>query len=496
LKNFIIKSFRIVIILALFASILIFSACKQKVSKKIKPPNIVWIMVEDMSPHFGYNGETLVKTPNVDKMAREGVVFNRAYVSAPVCSASRSALITGMNQSSIGAHNHRSSRGTHKINLPDGVKTITEYFREAGYYVSNLSLRDGNWNRVGKEDYNFEYNRDELYDGIDWKGRKEEQPFFSQIQLQGGKNRKVQLPQMVNPNDVVLPPHYPNDSVLRKDWAEYLNSVKAVDIEVGRIFDRLEKENLLDNTLVFFTTDHGISHARGKQFCYEEGAHIPMIVWGANYVGSGENNDLVSHIDWAASSMYFAGIEIPDYLESKPLFGPDYKPREFVVTGRDRCDETVDHIRSVRSGKYLYIRNYLHKRPLLQPCAYKDHKDIIIRLRELHKQGKLNALQERLLFSAERPHEELYDLSSDKYQYQNLASNANMKKQLAAMREMLMQWETETGDRGKTPEPGEMYDSDMAVYIKAMLRSERTADRAEIIKHNISLMKRWAAEGK
>jgi len=460
-------------------------------------PNIIWIIIEDMSPNFGYNGETLIKTPNVDQMANEGVVFNRAYISGPVCSASRSALITGMYQTSIGAQNHRSSKGQHKIYLPEGIRTIPEYFKEAGYFVCNQYLQDNNdWSRKGKEDYNFEYNSDNLYDGLDWKGRDEEQPFFAQIQLRGGKRRNVQLSTMVDPENVVPPPHYPNDPVLRKDWAEYLNSVKNVDNKVGIIFDRLKKENLLENTVVFFITDHGISHARGKQFCYEEGAHIPMIIWGQKYVGQGVRDELVSHIDLAATSLYLAGIKIPDYMESRPLFGKEANPREFVVTARDRCDETVDHIRSVRKGDYLYIRNYLNKRPLLQPNAYKDHKEILIRLRELHKEGKLNSLQERLLFADERPYEELYNVSLDKNQYVNLATDKNMKNQLEEMREILNKWEIDTKDQGRTIESPEVYNSVMESSIKGLENSTRLPNRARVLRENVAIMKKWAAEGK
>ena len=110
-----------------------------------------------------------MQTPHVDRMAREGVVFYRAYVTAPVCSPCRSALVTGIYQTSRGAHNHRSSRGTVKIYLPPEVKTISEYFREEGYYVSNLELRKtGLWDIDGKTDYNFVYNAEDLYDGADW----------------------------------------------------------------------------------------------------------------------------------------------------------------------------------------------------------------------------------------------------------------------------------------------------------------------------------------
>ena len=142
------------------------------------PPNILWIVVEDMSCHCGYQGETLVHTPHVDKLAGGGVVFTNAYVTAPVCSASRSAMITGMYQTSIGSHHHRSSRGDLKINLPEGIRTLPELFREAGYYTCNSNE---SFDRKGKEDYNFVYDSDALYDGIDWSGRSEGQPFFAQV---------------------------------------------------------------------------------------------------------------------------------------------------------------------------------------------------------------------------------------------------------------------------------------------------------------------------
>jgi arylsulfatase A-like enzyme len=247
---------------------------------------------------------------------------------------------------------------------------------------------------------------------------------------------------------------------------------------------------------VFFITDHGISHARGKQYCYEEGAHVPLVIWGQNFVGKGVSEDLVSHIDLAATSMYFAGIKIPDYMESKPLFGKDATPREFVVSGRDRCDETVDHIRSVRKGDYLYIKNYLYKRPMLQPNAYKDHKEIVVRLRELHKQGKLNSLQERLLFSDGRPYEELYNVSIDANQYVNLASDENMKKKLEEMRTILNDWEENTNDQGRSIESPEVYASAMAAVIKSLEGNTRLPNRAKILRENVALMKKWAAEGK
>ena len=286
-------------------------------------PNILWIIVEDMSCHFGYNGEALVSTPNVDRLAAEGVVFSNAYVTAPVCSACRSAMITGMYQTSIGAHHHRSSRGEMKIHLPEGIKTIPEYMREAGYYTCNANH---NLDGKGKEDYNFEYATDLLYDGIDWSGREDGQPFFAQVQLRGGKLRNVPSwyeevvegldPEiLIDKEDVTLPPYYPDVEAFRHDWAVYLNAVQYTDVMVGRVMDKLEQDGLMDNTVVFFITDHGISQARGKQFLYDEGARIPFIIWSPERLKPLVKEDLIVHIKYRSDVWMPSMAEVAGYWQ-------------------------------------------------------------------------------------------------------------------------------------------------------------------------------------
>ena len=469
-------------------------------TKREGKPNIVWILVDDMSCHFGYQGEKLVETPHVDQLAREGVIFSNAYATAPVCSAFRSAVITGMYQTTIGAHHHRSSRGELKIHLPEGMQTIPELFRAAGYYTTNANPEGIH---PGKEDYNFVYQKADLYDGFDWKKRAPGQPFFAQYQLQGGKLRNVDrwyaevkagLKQLVTADEVTLPPYYPDHPVIREDWAAYLNSVSYTDYQVGNILQQLKEENVLDNTIVFFLTDHGISHARGKQFLYEEGVKIPFVVWGPEYLPAGVvRDDLIAQIDLSATSLALAGIEIPEWMQGRPLFGSQAKPRSYVVSARDRCDETVDHIRSIRKGNFKYIRNYLPQRPYLQPCKYKDGKPFMPVLRELYAAGQLNAVQS-LHLAETRPEEELYDLTQDPWEIHNLAGDSAYKQQVAQMRCLLANWELETDDRGRFPESEAMYDSDMAPYL-AKSRKRDSAE-AKQLEANIKLMKRWRAEGK
>ncbi|MCI0464497.1 MAG: sulfatase-like hydrolase/transferase, partial [Gemmataceae bacterium] len=248
-------------------------------------PNIVWIIVDDMSANFSCYGEKQIRTPHVDRLAREGTRFSKAFVTAPVCSPCRSALITGMYQTSIGAHHHRSGRGAEKIHLPNSVEPVPVVFQRAGYYTcigGPLARGKG----FGKTDYNFEWNP-KMYQSNDWAGRKSGQPFFMQVQLQGGKSRegkawqetaRKEFGNLTRPEDVKLPPYYPRDPVLLEDWARYLDACRYTDKQVGDVLQRLESEGILDQTVVFFMTDHGISHARGKQFLYDEGIHVPLIV--------------------------------------------------------------------------------------------------------------------------------------------------------------------------------------------------------------------------
>lgn len=478
-------------------------------------PNILWFVVDDMSPSFGCYGETLIQTPAVDKLAAEGTKFTRAYVTAPVCSTCRSALITGMYQTTIGAHHHRSGRGELKIHLPTEVTPVPVQFQKAGYYTcigSGLPGLDhrgmpfaggkgkkkaSGGSRLGKTDYNFEWDP-KMYDSHDWEGHGDK-PFFMQVQLHGGKLREgdekaraafkqrviAELGSATDPEKVTLPPYYPRDPVILDDWALYLDAARMTDQHVGRVIARLEKEGLLENTFIIFMTDHGISHARGKQFLYDEGTRIPFIVRGPGIAKGATRDDLIMQIDMAAISLADAGLPIPPVMQGRDVFAKDYQPRDAIFAARDRCDETVERLRSVRTDRFLYIRNFYPQRPHLQPNAYKDGKAIVQELRSLHAEGKLPSVSEDLLFSPTRPTEELYDYHADPFQVTNLAANPDFKAQLELHRATVGAWMFDTQDKG--PEPEAMYDSDMVEYLKK--------PNPEVAR-NIALMKQWAKEGK
>jgi arylsulfatase A-like enzyme len=473
-------------------------------------PNVVWIVAEDMSPDFSAYRDAGIRTPNLDRLATEGVKFTRAFTTGPICSISRSALITGMYQTAIGAHHHRSGRGELKIHLPGDVVPVPRLLRDAGYHASNVTVQEFTRPEaelradpsvgVAKTDYNFEWDAG-VYDRTHWAAREPGRPFFAQVQLNGGKYRhgarwdeqvEQALGSRTPPEAVRLPPYLPDDPVIRADWAQYLDTVRYTDREIGRVIERLREAGELEHTYVFFLTDHGISHVRNKQFLYDGGTHVPLVVRGPGLGSGSVRTDLVEHIDVAATSLALAGVPVPAWMHGRDLFARGFRPRRYVFAARDRADETVDRIRSVRSERYKYIRNGYPARPYLQPNRYKDDKPIVRAMRRLHAEGMLTPAQ-ALIMAEARPAEELYDMGADPHELHNLAADPARQAVLAEMRRAADEWAARTADRGRDPEPEAMYGSDMAAYLSEVRNS---AEAVRAMRGNIELMKAWAAEGR
>ena len=288
--------------------------------------------------------------------------------------------------------------------------------------------------------------------------------------------------------EIVLPTYYPRDSVLLRDWANYLDTVRITDWHAGQVMNRLKKEKLLDHTLVVFFTDHGISHARGKQFLYDEGTHIPLIIRGPGIRKGSVRNDLVEHIDVAALSLAAANIQIPVGMDGTNVLDSNHQEKKVVFAARDRCGEAADQIRSVRTKDFLYIKNYFPNRPHMMPSNYKDSKLIISRLREMNTER--NAVCNELLFSPTRPKEELYLYNEDKWQINNLAKDKKYAGTLNEMRKDLEQWIIRTGDPG--PETMEVYRLEIEDQLKTI---RNDASRSNYF-NNSKLYLRWFEEGK
>ncbi len=411
-------------------------------------PNILWIYGEDLSPDLACYGTPAVATPNIDRLASEGTRFSNAFVTCPVCSPSRSALITGTYQTHFDAHNHRSNRNKP---LRDDMKLITDCFREAGYFTCN-SPGPPRYNRQGKTDFNFESKNP--FDAIDWRKRDDGQPFYAQINIPD--THRVFKPdprRPINPDDVKLPSYYPDHPLIRKDWSLYLESIQILDRKVGNILKRLDDEGLSENTIVFFMSDHGRAHIRCKQFLYDGGIHIPLIVRYPGNIEAGAVSDkLISGVDFMPTSLDLAGIEIPNYVQGQIFLGPNAKSRDAVFAARDRCDGTVDRIRCVRTQRYKLIRNYHPELPYMQFNGYKKLQYPLWSLiNVLAETGELTEAQQHFIRKT-RPQEELYDLQDDPYEVHNLADDDGHKSTLNDLRTRLDAWIDETGDMGETPE--------------------------------------------
>lgn len=440
-------------------------SCTSPKSLDLNKINILWVYLEDTAPLMGAYGETLIETPNIDKLAENGVLYTNAFMPSPVCSASRSTIITGVMATSLGLHNHHSSRTPEsEIKLPKEFKTIPEIFKKSGYFTFNN----------GKDDYNFSYNRLNLYSqeykvhplygksglSIDFSELTERQPFFGQIQLSGGKEifKKKFLSNISSPVDrssIKLPPYLPNDPVLIEEYAKHYDAIQITDQKVGEIIKELKENKILDNTIVFFFSDHGMRITRNKQFLYDGGLHVPLIIADFtnqhNSILKGTSNgELISGLDIGTSSLAIAEIKIPDYMEGRNLFSDP--ARKYVISTRDRCDFTIDRIRSVRSKNFRYIKNFMTDRAYTQP-TYMDVNGVefVKTMKKLKEQGKLNSVQERFL-SDFRPSEELYDIVNDPFELKNLASEKEYELTLKAHAKVLEDWILKTDDKGQYPE--------------------------------------------
>ncbi|MDP2997873.1 MAG: sulfatase [Bryobacterales bacterium] len=424
-------------------------------------PNVLWIIGDDLGVELSCYGRRDISTPNMDRLAAGGVRFQNCHTTSPVCSSSRSAFNVGLYQTTTGTHHHRSHRGDgHR--LPAGARLITDRLREAGYFTCNVGEFAPGAKGTGKTDFNFVAERP--FDGTHWNRRQKGQPFFAQVNFQDphkgpafveARKQKV----LVDPKRVELPPYYPDHPVVRDEVANYLDAVQLVDRKAGLLLDALRRDGALDNTVVFLFGDNGRCLLRGKQWLYEAGSHIPLLVsWPGVTRAGATRPDVCTALDVTATTLAAAGIRQPEGFHGQPLFGAGAAPREWIVTARDRCGEAIDRIRSVRDRRYRYIRNFMPERPYTQPSDYiaRQYPTLGV-LTNLHAAGKLDAVQS-LFMVPRKPDVEFYDLQQDPHEVRNLAASrahAGLMRQFAAR---LDQWMKETHDRGAIPETRDEYE--------------------------------------
>lgn len=419
-------------------------------AKAQEKPNIIWLMAEDMSLDLECYGMPAVKTPNLNKMAEQGVRFDNCFVTNPICSPSRSAMLVGTHQLKINAQNHRSNRD---VPLNENFKPFTSLLRDAGYtcVLGNHAVMkkgrkiDVNFKHkaIGEWNGKTEFGLFDKYDNFE----REDQPFFAQIQLAAShrgdwwdevRNKSAHP---VNPDSVVMPEYMADDPVVRLDWAKYLDQIEFLDHEIGGIFKELEDKGMAKNTIVIFIGDNGRCNIRGKGYLQDPGLRIPFIVYSPYELPGGKiRKDVVAATDITATVLDFAGIETPDYMTGKAVFNQKFN-REYAYSARDLWDEVQEKIRAISSDEWKYIRNDKPELPYDAHQAYLEfYRPAVHVMRRLKKEGKLTPAQE-LFFADSKSKEELYDLKNDPQELINLAANPKYKSILKKMRKETLKYD-------------------------------------------------------
>jgi len=437
-------------------------------------PNILWITAEDMSPTLGCYGDEYAKSPNIDRLAEQSVRYTNAFATAPVCSPSRSCLITGCYATSLGTQQMRSA-----FPLPKSIRGFPAYLREAGYYTSNNFKTDYNTSSAPRL---IEESWDESSTGAHWRNQKGEadkaKPFFSvfnimtshqsrsmvwtQDRFRSEVQSKLSQADVHDPDKAPIPAYYPDTMVTRRIVARYYDCVTAMDGQVGEILKQLDEDGLAENTIVFFYSDHGSGMPRHKRLLHDSGMHVPLLIrfpekWKhLAPKAAGESTDrLVSFVDFAPTVLKLANVDVPSYMQGFAFLGEgseaDAAQRKYVFGHRDRIDEVIDLSRSVRDKRYLFIRNYMPHRSWNQYSSYSDLSEIRHELYYVAERGDGDPAQMHYARKS-KPIEELYDCVEDPSNLLNLAESPRHQKKLEELRKALKGHLRNTRDLGFIPE--------------------------------------------
>lgn len=410
-------------------------------------PNFVWIVSEDNSIHYlAHFFEGGVSTPNIEAMASRGLTFTHAFSNAPVCSVARTTLATSCYAPRIAAQFHRPYR---KVPLPNGLKMFPAYLRDGGYYTSN--------NR--KKDYNFIEPAgvwDESSRKASWRNRPDkDQPFFHmqshnqshESSLHFKRRQMADQSTSVDPQSVQLAGYHPDTPTFRYTQARYLDRMKTIDEIVGRTIEKLKQDGLLEDTFVFYFGDHGGVLPRGKGYVYESGLHVPLVVRvpkNFRHLVDGKDGErvggFVSFIDFGPTVLQLAGLKVPAEVDGRPFLGnqvsmDEVNSRDVSLGYADRMDEKYDLVRTIRKGRFQYIRNYQPYLPDGLNNNYRYKSLAYQEWRQLFLAGKLKAVQRQ--FFEPKPVEQLFDCDADPHQINNLAGVIEHRRTLMDLRKRL-----------------------------------------------------------
>jgi len=426
--------------------------------------NVMWLIAEDLSPDLSCYGVEEVATPNLDRLAADGMRFTHMFTTSGVCSPSRTALAVGCMQTSVGAFHMRYTNPIRPA-LPDGVQTIAELMQDAGYTSANIAMRGEHPEGKGKDDWMFQRRERSQWQLKAWEELKQHQPFYGQINFRLTHRpweRDSHRP--IDPATVKLPPYYPDTQVVREDWAAYLESLQVLDSQVGRVLALLEADGLDKNTVVFFMGDHGRPFTRAKYWCYDSGLRVPFLVrWPdgmAKPRGHEEgavSDQLLSSIDLTATTLALSGTARPDWMEGRIFLGDHQDaPREAVFAAADRIGELEFQTRSIRTRRFRYVRNELHGFSINEASTAhrKGNHPLYHVLRRCDAEGRLNAAQRTVVDPL--PPEQLFDIDADPFEIRNLAEDPAHADTLAELRRQLDAWIEVSGDQGRLPDSPEV----------------------------------------
>jgi N-sulfoglucosamine sulfohydrolase len=436
----------------LLAAAMVFLASAHGFSEAGQRPNILWIIAEDMSPDIGCYGNRVVSTPNIDQLATEGMKFNTVFTTGPACSPSRTSLATGVYQTTLGAFHMRYSDEL-KPALPEPVRILPELMREQGYYTGNI--REVCNTGTGKDDWLFK-TAQKSWDTQNWGDLIQQQPFFAQIHFtESHRGFKPNKTTPVAKGQIKLPPYYPDHPVSRQDWAGYLEEVNTADERVGAILKKLEQDGLAENTIVFFFSDHGRPMIRGKNWLYDSGTRIPLVIYVPEkikkpdaYQAGSEHSGLISSVDMVAETLLMAGGGIPDWMQGRSFLRADSTPRKYVYTAVDRIGDIDSCSRAVRTRNFKYIKNFKTPGSINESStSYRRATHPIHHLLNIMgEKDLLTPAQEQLL----KPMfaEELYDLENDPYETVNLVGNKDFEAVRKELEDNLSEWIVLSKDKG------------------------------------------------
>ena len=419
-------------------------------------PNILWLTSEDHSPTMGCYGDKFATTPNVDALAARGLRYRFAWSCAPVCAPARTTLISGLYPPSTGAEHMRSM-----VPLPKEFKMYPQFLREAGYYCSNNSKEDYNLAKPGQV-------WDESSGKAHYKNRAAGQPFFAIFNSTKSHESQIRTrphKAVHDPSKVRVPAYHPDTPEVRQDWAQYYDKVSEVDADAGRHLKELAAAGLADDTIVFYYADHGSGMPRSKRWPCNSGLRVPVVVhfpakWKhlapPEYKAGGVSDRLISFVDFAPTVLSLAGIEPPKWMQGHAFAGKFTAPMQpFIYGFRGRMDERIDCVRSVSDSRYVYLRNFM---PHLSQAQHVDYQFATPTTRvwfDLYKSGKATEAQSIFWRTPKAP-EELYDLTTDPDEVQNLAASAQHQEVLAKFRKAQSDLAAKIRDVGFLPE-GEIH---------------------------------------